>query len=268
MRLIDHRFLGFSQFGEEGIIRRIFDVLGTPEGYCCEFGAWDGIHLSNTRALMQRGWHGLLIEPDPARFSALLKTYGENPRAVCLRAMVDGASSSLPRIMSQNKLGRRLDFVSVDIDGLDYEVFASFGAFPEPPRVVCVEAATGHDPDDRRVVDRAIAATGVGQPLRYFVELAGSMDYRLVCYLATNAFFVHRDIGHDDDFPTLSPREAWLQNLELARHSQFDREYLYLMNLGKRPPGFKFGNHLLSAQSLGITPLRAMALRVGFEPKE
>jgi hypothetical protein len=40
------------------------------------------------------------------------------------------------------------------------------------------------------------------------------------------------------------------------------------MNLGKRPPGFKFGNHLLSAQSLGITPLRAMALRVGFEPKE
>jgi hypothetical protein len=268
MRLIDYRHLGFSQFGEEGIVRRIFAELGTAAGYCCEFGAWDGVHLSNTHALMQKGWHGLLIESDGERFSALSKTYRENPRAECLRTLVDGASSSLPRIMRERKLERRLDFVSVDIDGLDYEVFASFTEFPEPPRVVCVEAATGHNPDDTRIVDRAVAATGVGQPLRHFDEIAKRMNYRLVCYLATNAFFMHRDVGREDEFPTLSPREAWLQNIELVRGSRFDREYLYRMNLGKQPPGFKFGNPLLSAQSLGISPLRAMALRFGFKPRE
>jgi len=37
-----------SQNGEDGIIEEILKRLDIKNGYVCEFGAWDGIHLSNT----------------------------------------------------------------------------------------------------------------------------------------------------------------------------------------------------------------------------
>jgi hypothetical protein len=37
-----------SQNGEDGIIQHIFKVLPPAQNrYCVEFGAWDGMHLSN-----------------------------------------------------------------------------------------------------------------------------------------------------------------------------------------------------------------------------
>jgi hypothetical protein len=52
-----------SQFGEDGIIEEILIRLGAvvPK-YFVEFGAWDGVHLSNTHSLAKLGWSGLYIE--------------------------------------------------------------------------------------------------------------------------------------------------------------------------------------------------------------
>lgn len=44
---------------DEQIARR----LGSTPGFFVEFGAYDGLQYSNTFALAQRGWRGLLIEP-------------------------------------------------------------------------------------------------------------------------------------------------------------------------------------------------------------
>jgi hypothetical protein len=38
----------YSQCGEDGILDKILDTIGEPAGWCVEFGAWDGHHLSNT----------------------------------------------------------------------------------------------------------------------------------------------------------------------------------------------------------------------------
>ena len=32
----------FSQFGEDGAIEKIFQILGEGDQWCVEFGAWDG----------------------------------------------------------------------------------------------------------------------------------------------------------------------------------------------------------------------------------
>ena len=48
MELGKYRKNLYSQYGEDGIIAKIFDILDIKSGYVCEFGAWDGIHLSNT----------------------------------------------------------------------------------------------------------------------------------------------------------------------------------------------------------------------------
>jgi FkbM family methyltransferase len=56
-----------SQFREDVWLQANWHRLGLPDvGFFVEFGAGDGVHFSNTYWLeMDRGWTGLLIEPDP-----------------------------------------------------------------------------------------------------------------------------------------------------------------------------------------------------------
>ena len=52
-------------------------------GVFVEAGANDGIRQSNTLALERIGWTGLLIEPSPKSFAALLRN---RPRSTCIQA--------------------------------------------------------------------------------------------------------------------------------------------------------------------------------------
>ena len=69
--LLSHARNEFSQNGEDGVLARLLDLTGPGHRTCCEFGAWDGIHFSNTRALVLKGWRGIFIEGDPGKFAAL-----------------------------------------------------------------------------------------------------------------------------------------------------------------------------------------------------
>ncbi|APB33392.1 iron ion binding protein [Gloeomargarita lithophora Alchichica-D10] len=53
-----------SQYGEDGIIAKIFEILPQQDDYfCVEFGAGDGFNLSNTHTLInQKGWYSVQIE--------------------------------------------------------------------------------------------------------------------------------------------------------------------------------------------------------------
>lgn len=58
-----------SQRDEEPVI-----LANAPSvGRYCDIGAYDGITFSNTRALSERGWSGVLIEPSPESFAGLMK---------------------------------------------------------------------------------------------------------------------------------------------------------------------------------------------------
>jgi hypothetical protein len=89
-----------SENGEDGIIAELLDRFGIETGGCVEFGAWDGEHLSNTYALVERGWHAVYIEGDPDRFQDLLATVGEHPKIRLLQAFVasegENALDNLP----------------------------------------------------------------------------------------------------------------------------------------------------------------------------
>jgi len=71
----------YSQNGEDSLIISVFD----KPGYFVELGAVDGIHLSNTYALEQHGWTGLLVEAHPEHFAKLA---ANRPNSTSIHAAV------------------------------------------------------------------------------------------------------------------------------------------------------------------------------------
>lgn len=59
----------YSQNNEESIILSLTGDNGT----FIDIGAYDGVTFSNTRALLDKGWRGYLIEPSPSVIPALWK---------------------------------------------------------------------------------------------------------------------------------------------------------------------------------------------------
>lgn len=88
-----------SQHGEDGILKAIFDKIGTTSEYAVEFGGWDGIYLSNIRELIvRRGFAGLFIEGDRERAEKLRSNYADYPRVACVEAW-DALQDYRPRIV-------------------------------------------------------------------------------------------------------------------------------------------------------------------------
>lgn len=78
----------YSQYGEDGIIEEIFRRIGISNGFFVEFGAFDGISLSNTRHLWEKGWNGVMIEQSPSAFAKLKQNYAEHSNVKTLNAFV------------------------------------------------------------------------------------------------------------------------------------------------------------------------------------
>jgi len=247
----------YSQCGEDGIIERVFSIIGSGQKRCCEFGAWDGMHLSNTRALIEKGWSAALIECEEIRFRRLKENTQQFPKVVAINARVDATANRLSAILKGFGAPPELDFLSIDVDGLDYELFLSLDSIR--PRLICVEVNAGHHPESAAAIPRHVAANNVGQPLRAFVSAGDSAGYRLICY-TSNAFFLRKDEGKESELPTLSPQQAYSDFLEHTPRSA--RRWLYLVNLGLAPPHYSFQNQLLTPKGLGLSNMQVARARM------
>jgi len=263
MNLLTFKKNVFSQNGEDGVIDQIFELIGPGNKACCEFGAWDGIHFSNTRNLILSGWTGIMIEGDGPRFKDLVKTYGDNDNVHCINRFVDDDKNSLSAMAQELGLSQlldNLDFLSIDIDGLDYEIFEGLDIFP---RVICIEVNAGHSPATCEFVERDIAKNNVGQPLYYFTEVARKKGYKLLCY-SGNAFYIREDVREKYKLPEISNEEAYKEFLDSLDDKE--REWLFLVNKALVEPYHKYDNPYLSGKSLEIESARMakLALKSNF----
>lgn len=245
----------FSQNGEDGIVEELFRRLEISEGFCCEFGAWDGMHLSNTRRLILAGWGGMQIEGDPGKASLLRDRYGDTPRVTCVNRFVDAGANSISALAREYAVpeAAELDFLSVDIDGLDFEVLEQLDV---RPKVICIEVNAGHDPLSTVRVPRHVAANNVGQPLGVFVEIAAAKGYALVCYTG-NAFLVRRELIGSMGLRELGPAEAYDEFLRALDPA--GRIWLYRVSRALAPPFYRYDNPRLTRERLGLGPGTAAA---------
>lgn len=187
--LLAHASDTFSQTGEDGIIARILSLLPETDRWCVEFGAWDGVHLSNVRKLIvEAQYNAVMIEGNPEKLQALRMNYDGNARVHAVNAFVGfDRNNNLDTILSAYDIPKNFDFLSIDIDGNDYYVWEAVEQYR--PKVVCVEF-NPTIPSEVVFVQPAVPGVNQGCSVAALEQLAQQMRYKLVCVLPWNAFFV------------------------------------------------------------------------------
>jgi hypothetical protein len=187
--ILSHRKNINTQNGEDGIIEYIFDALQIKNGAFIEFGAWDGKHLSNCYKLFSEGWHGVFIEGDKEKYRSLNLNFESSKQVCCLNTFVGSEGhNSLDRIIDESKFKDRLfDFVSIDVDGLDYFIFEKTEKYL--PKVLCIEVSSGHSPDFHKILSQEVARNNVGQSICVMGKLGEQKGFFPVGYCG-NLFLI------------------------------------------------------------------------------
>lgn len=202
----------YSQNGEDGIISEIFNRLSgqvNSKQWCVEFGAWDGIHLSNTaRLIRELGYKAVLIEGDSTKV-AELRTNFPDENVIAIEAFVDfEGANSLDNILERTPIPRDFDLLSIDVDGVDYHIFDSLRRFI--PKVVCIEF-NPTIPNEVEFIQPKDFSKKQGSSAAAIVKLAKKKNYSLVAATYCNLIFVRDDlrnfvVDEQQSLTVLNPR--------------------------------------------------------------
>lgn len=187
----------YSQNGEDGILGEVFTRLAdgvSLDHWCVEFGAWDGVHLSNTcRLIREDGYSAVLIEGHPSRASELEKNFPEaRVHKICRFIQLEGPNSLESTLMAF-PIPQEFDFLSIDVDGCDYWIWKSLVSFN--PKVVCIEF-NQTVPNSVSFVQEKDFSVKQGAGAKALVQLGEEKGYSLVAVTHCNLIFVRSDFRH------------------------------------------------------------------------
>ena len=175
----------------EHLTKEILDRMNIEEGVCVEFGAWDGLYNSNTKNLIDKGWQAILIEPDEQKYTELVRNFSYNSRVRCVKSFVNDTNSLLDDILRRENV-EEIDFCSIDIDGLDLDVFEAVQEFL--PKLVCIEGGQVIHPRGNRI-STDISKNNIQQSLKVMVQSFEYKGYKLLCSYQ-DAFFIKKEYYH------------------------------------------------------------------------
>ncbi|HVO49254.1 MAG TPA: hypothetical protein VMT29_23285 [Steroidobacteraceae bacterium] len=202
-RFEDAGFRVFSQTDQDGLLVYIFALIGTTNRLCVELAFGTPFGANTTNLICNWGWHGVLLEADPALVDGARAFFARHPDTWVFPPAVHQAwvtAENINDILRIHGMAGDIDLLSLDIDGVDYWVWKAVDAVR--PRVVVVEfqdmwgaqraVTVPYDPS----FARGIHADFFGASLAAFVKLGRQKGYRLVGAnrYGYNAFFVRDDI--------------------------------------------------------------------------
>lgn len=199
-QLSDFKKNVYSQWGEDGIIEKIFSIIGTTSKIAVEFGAADGFAYANTAHLWtsDRSWTAYLIESDLPSYQNLVQNVANYPCIPVFRTVGISPNDSLEVILSQIGLNSTIDILSIDIDGNDYYIFDSL--IKLRPRLILCE----YNPTIPAHLDIYASYNNyMGCSVAAIQRVAKNKGYSLVAITETNCFFVR-----DEDFPLFADYET------------------------------------------------------------
>ncbi len=180
----------FSQFGEDGIIEEILKRINLKNGVCVEFGAWDGVFLSNTANLWTKtGWKGVLIESDKSRFEEMLKVT-DKCNCVCINKFLkpEGKDSLENTLLNEKIDINSVDILSMDIDGNEYYILKNVEKMS--PKLIITEYNPTIPPEIDIVPE---IDSHLGASAKTLTDLANKKGYELIAITKTNCFFIKNE---------------------------------------------------------------------------
>lgn len=194
--LADAEFSVFSQWGEDGILRWLSDVIDLKNKTFVEFGVEDYREANTRYLLISQNWSGAIIDGSQENVDAVKGddiSYKHDLTAVCAFITRD----NINELIASTNLGPQLGLLSVDIDGVDYWVLERINAKADLVVVEYNDFFGGRAvtvPYDPSFVRLAKHPTGIywGASLACFSHLLEPKGYTFVGSnrAGTNAFFV------------------------------------------------------------------------------
>ena len=190
-----HKKNFYSENGEDGVLLYILKktkiIKNTKPLWCCEFGAWDGIHGSNTFNLVKNyNFNAVYIEGDKKKFLDLLETRKKFPKIIAFNKFISSkvqSLNSLDKILNKTNIVKNFDILSIDIDSFDLAVWKSLKNYR--PKIVVIEINSRIAPGIRQIH----SSEKQGNSFTSTVDYAKKNGYELVCHTG-NCIFLEKKI--------------------------------------------------------------------------
>ncbi len=126
----------YSQYGEDGLIAAILGRMGVVHKRFLDIGCADGRFMSNTRALAEDGWTGVMVDCDEAAV-ACAKRLALPGTIVEQVKVVQSGPDSPDAILARHGFPQDFDVLSLDVDGEEFLIWLNMIRFH--PRLVVIE---------------------------------------------------------------------------------------------------------------------------------
>lgn len=203
------RFRLRSQNEEDGIVLALLQAAGVSSRRFVEIGC-GGTGGNSAVLAYELGWSGLMVDAGGAAVRTARELFAAKPGVVIERKTV--TTDNVDRIVTEYGFAGEVDFLSIDVDSIDYWLLDALRAVKT--RVLVMEYNALFGPERAVTVPNAPRPDGApkgyyGASLAALAKCACRKGYRLVlCEEAgINAFFVRDDLARE--IPTLTPAHAW-----------------------------------------------------------
>lgn len=188
----------WSQYGEDGIIQEVLRRLSLSTDtelnkWACEFGAWDGLHFSNTaRLIKEDGYRAVLIEGESSRLADLTLNYPSSTVIKMCSFVTPNGPTALDSLLSSTDIPIDFDFLSIDIDGMDFYILKSLKKYS--PKLICIEFnptipnVVSFIQDNNELVKQGSSAKSIS-------ELASEMGYITIAATRCNLFLLKKELS-------------------------------------------------------------------------
>ena len=181
----------FAQNNEDKIVIDLFFKKNIKNGVFIEFGAWDGVHLSNCKLLADHDWSGFFIEGNSLRFEDCKKNYKDNNKIKVLNKFID-EKYTLNDLIKENNIDK-IDVLSVDIDGKDLTELKRLTLLK--PKVIVIEY-NSTIPFDVECEDNI---GGNGSSYLSINNHLSKNNYELINFTVCNLIFIEKDFNQNEN---------------------------------------------------------------------
>jgi len=218
--LRDYEFKVFSQWGEDGIIQRLVEIIDIKNRTFIEFGVEDFFESNCRYLLMKDNWCGLVIDGSSSNMNRLKGSYFFwKHHLLALDAFI--TRDNINELLARSGFDEDLGILSVDLDGNDYHVLEKITFFR--PRILICEynsvfgatrkISVPYDENFMRT-KKHYSNLYWGASLAAMTHLANTRGYSLVGTntASNNAFYVRNDLLNDR-LEALSVEQAYSTSL-------------------------------------------------------